>query len=291
MVVQQWQTRRRWTRTIAQVVSELLGRNRAYLVRESGYVSTGIRQRARVRSIVTTPRRTSRPQRSAQQRAPNGRHAVRRRASDVRFSHPAVRWRAAPVSLASVGARAYDGQSYDGASERRSSTGMPVCAQRPCPSVHVAVRSLDASPPCSRVWWTRSRGSPRRGKRPLVDAHAAAGGVRIDARHPCPHAVRVEDVIPTRVQRVRGLHPPAVAADLDHLGRPVERLIRARGMRGARGDSSEPDRAGLDRIERIGDVELLELARPKQPRTASGHRRRGRWRHQRRDRAEWLKRR
>src|SRR5262245_34241025 len=88
----------------------------------------------------------------------------------------------------------------------------------------------------------------------------AAVGTHISLREPAFDPVWIELLVPRAIQRVGHVDPLAVTADLDHLRRAVERLIGPRRMRRAPGDSSEPDRAGLDRIERIGDVELLQLA-------------------------------
>src|SRR6059058_3006152 len=50
-----------------------------------------------------------------------------------------------------------------------------------------------------------------------VDRHAAAFGVCIDTRHPGADSLWVEDVVPARIERVRGIDPATVPADLHHL--------------------------------------------------------------------------
>src|SRR5947207_2012049 len=57
------------------------------------------------------------------------------------------------------------------------------------------------------------------GEEPRVDGHATGLGIRVDASHPSAYAVRVEDVVPRRVERVGEVHAPTVPAYLHHLGR------------------------------------------------------------------------
>ena len=125
-----------------------------------------------------------------------------------------------------------------------------------------------------------------------VDGHAAGLCVRVDAGHPSAHAVRVEDVVPPRVERVGEVHAPAVAADLHHLRSARQRQLGMRrgaecGRRCRPGAPSPPPR-----VVRVADVVLLQLARPParhvQPAVVDGQ---VDVAHQRRDRAEGLKRR
>src|SRR5256885_13671904 len=85
-----------------------------------------------------------------------------------------------------------------------SSTGMPsMCATIMAESVDEAVRvargisSLEAGlmhPAPTEVVAVREE--------PRVDGHAAGIDVRVNAGHPSAHAVRVEDLVPRRVERV-----------------------------------------------------------------------------------------
>jgi hypothetical protein len=52
----------------------------------------------------------------------------------------------------------------------------------------------------------------------------------------------------------------AVAADLDHLGAAGQGLVGGGGVGLAADDAAQADRAGLDRVEDVGHVVLLELA-------------------------------
>ena len=58
-------------------------------------------------------------------------------------------------------------------------------------------------------------------------------GPHVDLGHPAADAVRVELVVPRRVERVGEVDALAVAADLDHLRTAVQRLPRLAGMRRA----------------------------------------------------------
>lgn len=72
------------------------------------------------------------------------------------------------------------------------------------------------------------------------------------------HAVRIELVVPGRVQRVGPVHAPAVAADFDHLRAARERA--AVRMRRAPHDAADAHRAREHRPMRIGHVVLAHLA-------------------------------
>src|ERR1700704_6389733 len=64
----------------------------------------------------------------------------------------------------------------------------------------------------------------------------------VKLRQPSTDALRIELLVPRRIERVRHVHAPAVAADLDHLRSAVQRNIRARRMRRAPHDPAKPDR-------------------------------------------------
>src|SRR5438093_294942 len=93
----------------------------------------------------------------------------------------------------------------------------------------------------------------------LVELDAAVR-VGVDPGQPALQPGRVELVVPGRVERVRHVDAPAVAADLDHL-RPAGQRALLR-VRGAAHDPAELDRPGVARLERVGDVVLAKLASP-----------------------------
>ena len=95
---------------------------------------------------------------------------------------------------------------------------------------------------------------------PAVQLHAAFGP-HVDLGHPAADAVRIELVVPRRVEPVGEVDALAVAADLDHLRAAVQRLSGLARVRRAADDAAEPDRADLLRLERVADVVLDELAR------------------------------
>ena len=160
------------------------------------------------------------------------------------------------------------------------------------PSRRSSTSRSDASPPCRRVWCTRS---PRKvvavRKEPRVDGHAAGLRVRVDAGHPGADAVRVEDVVPGRVERVRGVDTPPVPAYLHHLGRTRQSQLGGGRVRGAIDDPAEAHRPRLPGVVRVAYVVLLELpgapARHVEPAVVDGQ---VDVAHERRDRAEGLKR-
>src|SRR5204863_7193441 len=121
-----------------------------------------------------------------------------------------------------------------------SSTGMPsMCATIMAESVDEAVRvarcvpSLEAglvhSAPTEVV---AVREEPR------VDGHATRLDVRLDARDPRAHAIRVEDRIPRRVERVGEVHAATIAAHLHQPGDARKAQARGSRWRGAVPDAS-----------------------------------------------------
>src|SRR5262245_54786502 len=94
-----------------------------------------------------------------------------------------------------------------------------------------------------------------------VQLHAAAGP-HVDFGHPAADAIRVELLVPGRVERVGEVNARAVAADLHHLRSAVQRLSRLARMRRATDDPAEPDGADLLRLEWVAHVVLDELAGP-----------------------------
>src|SRR5688572_25493595 len=81
-----------------------------------------------------------------------------------------------------------------------------------------------------------------------IERHAAVR-ISIDLRQPALDPVGIELIVPSAIERVREIDPLAVAADLHHLRRAVQRLARAGGMRCTTNDAADPYRAGLDRVE------------------------------------------
>src|SRR5919204_366868 len=65
-----------------------------------------------------------------------------------------------------------------------------------------------------------------------VQGHASGVGARVDAGHPSAYAVRIEDVVPGRIERVGEVHAPTVSAHLHHLRRPRQRELRGGRVRG-----------------------------------------------------------
>ena len=113
--------------------------------------------------------------------------------------------------------------------------------------------------PASRTWCGRmpsSISTMNRGSS-AIPPFGSASSLTIQPRIPSGIELRV----PRRVERVGEVHPPAVAAHLDHLRRAVERPVGRARMRRAPHDAADPRRAGEHRLERIAHVVLPELAR------------------------------
>src|SRR5215216_4848142 len=98
------------------------------------------------------------------------------------------------------------------------------------------------------------------GEEPRVHGHPTRPRVGVQLGRPGPDAVGVEDVVPDPVERVGDVHAAAVAADLHHLRPPSEPQLRRGGVGLTADDAAELDRAGLDGVEDVADVVLLELA-------------------------------
>src|SRR5258706_4558761 len=94
---------------------------------------------------------------------------------------------------------------------------------------------------------------------PGVQLHASRADIDLD--HPAADAVRIELVIPGRVETVRELEALAVPADLDHLRTALQRLRGVARMRRAADDPAQPEGADLLRVEAIGHVLLDEFTR------------------------------
>src|SRR5206468_13072730 len=91
------------------------------------------------------------------------------------------------------------------------------------------------------------------------DLHAALR-FGVEFHHPAPDAFRIKLSVPRTIQRVGEVDALAVAAELHHLRRPVERSPGPPGMRGLAHDAAKVRRSGLSRVERIGDIVLQKLA-------------------------------
>ena len=87
-----------------------------------------------------------------------------------------------------------------------------------------------------------------------------AAGVKLD--HPAAHTVGIELLIPRCIERVGEIDSFAVAAYFHHLRAASQRLVGLFRMWRAIDNAADAHRAGLFRIEWIGDVVLQELARP-----------------------------
>src|SRR6266536_5604639 len=92
----------------------------------------------------------------------------------------------------------------------------------------------------------------------LVEADAATLA-DVQLGHPRAHAAGVELLVPGAVQGVGEVHALAVPADLHHLRAAGQWLVRPGGVRGPAHDAADPHRARLARVDRVGDVVLLEL--------------------------------
>src|SRR5882672_3507007 len=90
-----------------------------------------------------------------------------------------------------------------------------------------------------------------------VDRHSARR-LAIHLRDPASNSFRIELSVPSSVQRVRNVNAAAVAAELDHLRRAVERS--ALRMRALRHDTAEPHLAREPRLERVAEVVLLQVS-------------------------------
>src|SRR5262245_56069329 len=88
----------------------------------------------------------------------------------------------------------------------------------------------------------------------------SARGCDVQLRDPATDPVGIELLIPGAVERVRQVHATTITADLHHLRCAVQRSVRTCWMRLSLRDATQPYRSGLDRIERIRHVELLQLA-------------------------------
>src|SRR4029077_7465132 len=85
--------------------------------------------------------------------------------------------------------------------------------------------------------------------------------VDIELDHPAIDSLGIELLIPGGVQGVGEIHTPAVAADLHHLRRAVERSLRICRMRSTAHDAAQMYRARFLRLEWIGDVVMNNFAR------------------------------
>ena len=76
-------------------------------------------------------------------------------------------------------------------------------------------------------------------KESVVGDQTARGDVGVKLGHPCPDPVGVEDLVPGRVERVGGIDPSAITADLHHLRAAAERHPRIGRVRLAAHDPAE----------------------------------------------------
>src|SRR5262249_9928448 len=89
---------------------------------------------------------------------------------------------------------------------------------------------------------------------------ASGGDVGVKLGHPRPCAVRLDRVVPRRIQRVGDVHPPSVAADLHHLRSTTERQVWSRRVRLSTHNPAKANRGGFARMEWVADVILLEFS-------------------------------
>src|SRR5690348_16955982 len=77
--------------------------------------------------------------------------------------------------------------------------------------------------------------------------------------HPSADTVRIELLIPSRVQRIRQVNATAITADFDHLGPTVKRLARLVWMGCTAYNPADLDRASELWVKRIRHVVLPQL--------------------------------
>jgi hypothetical protein len=93
-------------------------------------------------------------------------------------------------------------------------------------------------------------------KEARIEVHAAVfGHIKFD--HPATDAIWVELFVPGAIEGICEIDAPPVAADFHHLRSAIQRNIRLIGVRLPIGDAADAQRAGLLRVERIGDVILF----------------------------------
>ena len=82
----------------------------------------------------------------------------------------------------------------------------------------------------------------------------------VDLGHPPANPIGIELRVPGRIERVREVDAPAIAADLDHLRSAIEGARFIAGMGLAPNDATDRDRAAEPRLEWVRYVVLSQLA-------------------------------
>src|SRR5205814_5083470 len=82
----------------------------------------------------------------------------------------------------------------------------------------------------------------------------------VDLGHPPANAIGIELRVPGRIERVREVDAPAIAADLDHLRSAIEGARFTARMGLAPNDATDRERAAEPRLEGVRYVVLSHLA-------------------------------
>ena len=86
----------------------------------------------------------------------------------------------------------------------------------------------------------------------------ATVGANVGLYHRARHSVRIELVVPRRIERISPVDPLPIAADFDHL-RPATECLAIR-VRGPSRDATNMHRSGQFGRARIANVVLAHLA-------------------------------
>src|SRR5258708_580397 len=84
---------------------------------------------------------------------------------------------------------------------------------------------------------------------------------RVQLHHPTAKAIRVELLVPGRIERVCEIDALTVTAHLDHLRSAVERRLGLLRVRGFSHNSSQVHRPCKLRVEGVRDIVLPEFSR------------------------------
>src|SRR5271155_1056989 len=92
-----------------------------------------------------------------------------------------------------------------------------------------------------------------------VDGHATCR-LGIELHHPAANSVGIELRVPRRIQRVREIDAPSIAAELHHLRAAVQATTGIFRMRGTAHDATQLHGAGFLGMKWVGNVILQEFA-------------------------------
>src|SRR5262249_10793001 len=94
-----------------------------------------------------------------------------------------------------------------------------------------------------------------------VQLHAATW-MRVNLYHPAFHSIRIELLVPRRVERICEIDALSVAAKFDHLRPAIKLLLGFHRMSGSADNASNVDRTSRLWIGGIRNIVLDELPRP-----------------------------